>query len=231
MIRIEKALNSEIEINKAEVLRYLGYKKNDIQNAPHSVIKECIGKVTASAAYKACYDKFPISLPGGSMLDLGFMSVSSKSLAKNLSCCNEIILFTATIGIETDRLIQKYSALSPVYAVVLQAVGAAAIESWCNELNFRFAEREQKNKHYLRPRFSPGYGDLPLNMQKDIFRVLDCSRKIGVTLTDSLMMLPTKSVSAIIGLSDCDSGCVPSGCESCKKTDCLFRRNVSEDGV
>ena len=225
MIRIEKALNSEIEINKAEVLRYLGYKKNDIQNAPHSVINECIGKVTASAAYKACYDKFPISMPGSSMLDLGFMSVSSKSLAKNLSCCNEIILFTATIGIETDRLIQKYTALSPVYAVVLQAVGAAAIEGWCNELNSRFAEREQKNKRYLRPRFSPGYGDLPLNMQKDIFRVLDCSRKIGVTLTDSLMMLPTKSVSALIGISSENTECKQEGCEACENYNCAYRRN------
>ena len=53
---------------------------------------------------------------------------------------------------------------------------------------------------FLKPRFSPGYGDLPLSMQTDIFRVLDCPRKVGLTLNNSLLMSPSKSVTAIMGI-------------------------------
>ena len=82
---------------------------------------------------------------------------------------------------------------------MFQALGAERIESlcdtFCNDMNNELGVR-------LKPRFSAGYGDLPLEVQKDIFRVLDCPRKIGLTLNDSLLMSPTKSVTAIVGIED-----------------------------
>ena len=78
---------------------------------------------------------------------------------------------------------------------------------------------------HTRARFSPGYGDLKLSSQKDIFRVLDCSRKIGLSLNDSLLMSPSKSVTAIIGVSNIEKNCNIKGCSSCEKRDCSFRRN------
>ena len=70
----------------------------------------------------------------------------------------------------------------------------------------------EKDDLYLRPRFSPGYGDLKLEHQKDWFRLLDISRQIGIELTDSLLMVPTKSVTAIIGIG---GDVRPSGCTGC----------------
>ena len=93
----------------------------------------------------------------------------------------------------------KYSKISPSKALMFQALGAERIESlcdtFCNDMNNELGVR-------LKPRFSAGYGDLPLEVQKDIFRVLDCPRKIGLTLNDSLLMSPTKSVTAIVGIED-----------------------------
>jgi cobalamin-dependent methionine synthase I len=54
----------------------------------------------------------------------------------------------------------------------------------------------------LRPRFSPGYGDLPLELQTNLFKVLDCQHFIGLTLNDSMLMSPSKSVTAIVGLRE-----------------------------
>ena len=93
----------------------------------------------------------------------------------------------------------------------------------------RFFNDEMKidyeNKHlFLRSRFSPGYGDLGLEMQKDIFAVLDCPRKIGLSLNESLLMSPSKSVTAIIGISNVPKTCKPDNCASCAKSDCTFRR-------
>ena len=74
----------------------------------------------------------------------------------------------------------------------------------------------------LRPRFSPGYGDLPLELQKDVFRVLDCPRKIGLSLNESLLMSPSKSVTAIIGIGKGDVE-AENKCSACEKTDCAYR--------
>ena len=137
--------------------------------------------------------KFPVFISGDE-IDFGFTKVKSKDLAKNLKTCKEAFVFVATIGIETDRMLSKYSLISPSYANKIQAVGAAAIERFCDEFCRHFEETE------LCPRFSPGYGDLPIEVQKDILLALDSERKIGVHMTDSFLMLPTKSVSAIVGI-------------------------------
>ena len=91
----------------------------------------------------------------------------------------------------------KYGKLSPTKALFFQAIGAAGIETLCDI----FSEDIKKELNVnLKPRFSPGFGDLELTTQKDIFKVLDCSKKIGLTLNDSLLMSPTKSVTAFVGI-------------------------------
>ena len=82
---------------------------------------------------------------------------------------------------------------------MLQAIGAERLESFC-DIFCRDISCEYNEK--LRPRVSPGYGDIPLSMQKEIFSALDCSRKIGLSLNASLLMTPTKSVTAIVGIGE-----------------------------
>ena len=104
-----------------------------------------------------------------------------------------------TIGLEMDRLIARYKRVSPVYTLLLQAIGAERVESACNALEEKLRCSLMPGES-LRPRFSPGYGDLPLALQKDVFQALDCERRLGLTLTDSLLMVPSKSVTAIVGI-------------------------------
>ncbi len=224
MIKVEKTDSSNIKIDRNEVFRYLGYKNIPEDDNSLNLIEKCIKEVETNQELLACYERFSISVTDDGKLDLGFMITDSENLKKNLLGCDEIIVFAATTGIKIDRLIRKYTLTSPSHAVVLQAAGAAAIEGWCDEICRRFENAEKKNKKYLRPRFSPGYGDFPLEAQKSIFSVLDCERKIGLTLTKSNLMVPTKSVSALIGISRTDSQCKRQGCEICEKKNCEFRR-------
>ena len=85
------------------------------------------------------------------------------------------------------------------------------------------AELEEEHL-YLRPRFSPGYGDFDICYQEPVVRMLNCAKTIGLTLTDSFMMTPTKSVTAVIGISTQKDRCPISGCEVCTKKDCEYRR-------
>lgn len=218
MINLMFATADEIKISQKEVFRYLGCSSEKVSDQVKELALDCIKNMQKTLSCKACFDIFTINTYDD-MFDLGFTTTSSESLKKNLSGCTEIVLFAATIGAAADRFIQKYSLLSPSYALAAQAVGTAAIESWCDLICSKI---ESNLKKYLRPRFSPGYGDFPLSKQKDIFAVLDCPRKIGVSLTDSLIMTPSKSVSAITGITDIK--CAAHSCENCTKTECIFRR-------
>lgn len=126
-------------------------------------------------------------------------SVRSEQLAKNLQGCNKVLLLAATAGVGIDRLIGKYGRIAPSKALMFQAIGAELVEAVCDAFS---KEYEAEHNCSLRPRFSPGYGDLPLETQKDIFAVLECAKKIGLTLNDSLLMSPSKSVTAFVGIGE-----------------------------
>ena len=181
------------QFNKEEILRYAGCKEptGDMEQLVDECIRECEGVFT----YKVCYCEVNVKISEDEV-DLLFMKTKSKSLIKNLAGCQKAVVFGATVGIGIDRLIAKYGRSSPAKAVILQAIGAERIESLCGLFNEEI-KGMYENTH---PRFSPGYGDLPVELQKDIFRLLDCPKNIGLSLNNSMMMSPSKSVTAIIGV-------------------------------
>ena len=130
----------------------------------------------------------------------------------------------ATLGIGVDRLISRASAVRMSDAVIYQAVAAAMIEAYCDEVNDTLRQEAERVGLYCRPRFSPGYGDFQIEHQRDFSRLLDTPRKIGLTVTESCLLVPIKSVTAVIGLSNSRQPCHRKGCEECEKTDCAFRR-------
>lgn len=200
---------------KKELLRYAGAKQDDaISELTESVLNE----LGDSLHFKVCYTTLSVSITKD-LCDFGVFKVQSKSLAKNLSECSSALLFCGTVGVEIDRFISKYSRLSPSRALMFQATGTERIESLCDAF---IKEYETENGVYLTPRFSPGYADFSLQAQKEMFAVLDCPRKIGVTLNESLLMSPTKSVTAIAGITDKKSKEI-NKCTNCKNSDCVFR--------
>ena len=170
-------------VDRREILRYAGVRGD----APEieALLDECLKEAEGKLTYKVCYGGFPVSF---------FDSVDSKDLKKVLEGCSGVILFAATVGIGIDRLIARYASVSPTKSLLFQAIGAERIEALCDEFNSEFGGS----------RFSPGYGDLPLQFQKEIFKVLDCPKRIGLTLNASMLMSPSKSVTAMIGVKNED---------------------------
>lgn len=188
-----------LSVKKSEIYRYLGYTQNvtNIENVEKPV-EEILTNILTYSTPKVCYNLFPISFDDG--IDFGFMNIKSRDLAVNLEGCKEAYIFAATIGVYTDRQIQKEMLLSPARACIYQAVGAAVIEAVCDDFNEYIKEEEKKQGSTTKPRYSPGYGDVSLEVQKDIFRELNCPKMAGITLSDSLHMIPEKSVTAFIGV-------------------------------
>lgn len=182
--------------DRNEILRYAGCR--DANSQILLLLENCIKEVQDKLTYKVCYRKLSVTVDKD-VCDFKAFKVVSKKLAENLKNCENVLLFAATIGIEIDRLIAKYSRISPSKALMFQALGAERIEKLCNAF---CNDSEREMDVTLKARFSPGYGDLQLSVQKDIFGVLDCSRLIGLSLNDSLIMSPSKSVTAFVGVSD-----------------------------
>ena len=184
-------------IDKREILRYMGCREStpQIENLIERSLALCANKLS----YKACFAEYGVQIDG-SKCDLGFVSTKSADLAKCLKNCDKILLFAATVSLELDRLILRYGKSEPSVSVCLQAIGAERIEALCDAFCKEMKEEYAKLGKSLRPRFSAGYGDLPLELQRDIFKALGCDKRIGLTLNDSMIMSPTKSVTAIIGV-------------------------------
>ena len=186
-------------VDRGEILRYAG-ARGDAQEVS-VLLEECLAEIRDKLIYRVCYREFSVTETGDT-LDLGFMKTDSAALRKNLFGCDRIVLMAATVGLEIDRLIARYAVVSPTKALLLQAIGAERIESLCNRFCLDLKQEKGEQGRTVRPRFSAGYGDLPLEAQRQIFDALDCPRRIGLSLNESLLMSPSKSVTAIIGIAN-----------------------------
>jgi hypothetical protein len=177
-----------------EIERYLRVKNAscEVSKLINSVIEETLPVLT----YSVTYAVLPLKIKGD-ISDLSLVQFSSKDLAKKLHGCSLAVVFAATLGLGIDKLINRYSSLSPSRALAIEALGNERIEGLCNLFQKGIAEEFNAP---LTARFSPGYGDLDISFQKEIFALLDCPRRIGLSLSDSMIMSPSKSVSAIVGL-------------------------------
>lgn len=183
---------AEPAISESEILRYAGCRGGD--EATVALMRSCLDEARPQLTYRACARE----LCG---TELNFLTAPSHDMARYLSDCGSAILLSATVGLGLDRLIAKYGRVSPSRALMMQAIGAERVEALCDAF---CREVETSKKTSLKPRFSPGYGDLPLETQKHIFTLLDCAKHIGLTLNDSFLMSPTKSVTAVVGVRKAD---------------------------
>ncbi len=181
--------------NKREIFRYCGVKEADTQLT--ELLEDCLKETEGKIQNRICFCEFSVT-KCEDYVDLGFCKTDSKLLTEYLSDCKKIVLFAATVGMEMERLIKKYSRISPARAVIFEAIGSERIESLCDA----FEHQLRIEGKTIKPRVSCGYGDIPLLMQRDIFAALDCAKKIGVALNESLLMSPSKSVTAIVGVKD-----------------------------
>ena len=209
------------ELDRNEILRYLGCR-GKADAATISLVEDCITELYGSARPRHTARRFPIDRKP--RLSIAGIEIVSRSLEIALSGCGEAYIFAATLGEEVDILLRRYSATNVSRATVMQAASAAYIEAYCDEACRVLAQRASAEGLSLKPRFSPGYGDLPLSLQHGILAVLDTQRSLGMVLTGSLLLLPTKSVTAFIGLTDQAAPCEPSGCSICHKTDCAYKK-------
>lgn len=227
-------------IERAEAIRYLGYGRAQPGEAERALLDAVIDEVAAVGDCRCCWTRGPVDWPSGGEADAVFPKVGplvldSPPLVRHLAGCTSAIVFVSTAGRGIDRLLETYKRLSPARALMVQAVGAALVEAWCDALCAQFAADAVGQGLAPRTRFSPGYGQWSLApAQEAIFSWLEPARRIGVSLTAGGLMVPSKSVSAIVGLAPIFLGAKPSPsstpqCVDCSLPTCPYRSPDSKE--
>lgn len=204
----------------SEALRYLGVR-SDPDGTLHAQMSALAGELSARIIPRHIWRVLPVTRTD-SVLLLGDIPLTGQSAAKMLADCDQCALLVCTLGTAFDALVRRAQARDMTRAVMLDALGSAYVEAACDAAETEIAARFPGM--YLTDRFSPGYGDLPLEIQPQLLEAAE-ARRIGVSLTPSLLMTPQKSVSALIGLADRQQMARIRGCAFCvMNTTCPLRK-------
>lgn len=218
-------------IDRREVLRYLRMGGTEPDAALAERIDAVGGEVLRAArpAWHWRLERSAVKSAAGArpVCEVGPLQLESCSLARELHDCPHAFLFCATLGADVDRLIRRLSLTGAADAMIAHAAATALIEDWCDRCQAELAALDAVAGETLRMRFAPGYGDLELAAQRPLLAALDAPRRAGIVLTEELLMVPSKSVSAIIGAGPARAAGAPAdgkSCAACTRHDCPYRR-------
>lgn len=201
MIYQHRLSAGEIEADFPELYRYAGFAREKLTDSQMAELAQtAAAQIAQNMNCRAVYSKFPLELLPEEVVSFAGKSIKSHNLTVNLKNCHSLYLFAATLGPNVDKLIQKQARINPAMSVMMQAAGAMYIERYCDLLQEQLLAQELKDNNSFRPRYSPGFGDVTLEVQKIFFELLECQKNLALTLNDSLIMSPEKSVTAFIGV-------------------------------
>lgn len=195
-----------LNIDRSETLRYLRLPAHLPESELPTEIQQQLARaeqaILQSAKPRFVYREFDIThTADGVQLNGTTLTLTGRNIRELLATCSSCIALAATLGMECDEIIRQSQPLDMSYAIMLDAMASAAVENLCNQVQTALAADFADRSLFLTPRYSAGYGDLPLTLQKPLCTVLDTTRRIGLTVSGSGILLPRKSVTAIIGLT------------------------------
>lgn len=224
----------KINIDKNEVLRYLGYNGQNIDIDLNQKIDSCIDETRKDIDVKYTYQIFDIenNLDSNTIYfkDTNF-KIYSKDLSNLFEECNQCVLMSATLGFKIENSIRRYSYKDLTKGLIIDSCATTSIEEVCDLVEKNLDYKFSKEKKYLTMRYSPGYGDLDIRLNKDILNLLNAQKKVGISVTDTGIMMPRKSVTALIGISDMKKEKIRRTCDNCpNKNNCKYKRKADACG-
>ncbi len=216
------------QLDYGEALRYMGCRNGTADEHTLAMLPVCEQLVLQNCIPRYIYAVFDIrTTENGIAVGNSGLLLKGNDIRRHLTDCFAVILMCATVSAKIDTLIRRTQLEDMTKAIIINSFSGVAVEQLCDK-----AEQEIYLKIsaeyadcYKTWRYSPGYGDLPLEHQKDILTILDTPRKIGVCTGESLTLTPLKSVTAIIGLSHSPVSPSRRGCVCCNlRNVCQYRK-------
>ena len=218
------------ELDRAEAFRYMGYKGGEIKESILTITEECEKALLNVIKPRLAYKIFDISFAENGVEIMGTPLIfKGNDIKEHLTGCERCVLMCATLSSDVDKLIRSYEAEGMEKAFIADTLASAAVEQVCNKAETLI--QQAVGNYSFTWRFSPGYGDFPLDIQKEFINITEADKKIGLTVTESLILIPRKSVTAVIGISEKEIPKKRRGCGCCNMKDrCEFRKGGSHCG-
>ncbi|MCD8364807.1 MAG: vitamin B12 dependent methionine synthase, activation domain protein [Clostridiales bacterium] len=208
------------ELNYNEILMYLGHRGQDVTPRVEEQIHRCVSLVRQCAAPRLVYSRMPVEQGG-----IAGFPMEGEDIRRLLAPCREAVLLAVTLGAQVEQELMRCEVTDMADAVIMDSCASVAAENVCDCFEEDMREEVRAEHRYLTSRFSPGYGDLPINTQQKMCGVLNTARRIGLTVTENYIMVPRKSVTAVMGISDEPQELRSRGCEACSMfLTCAYRK-------
>lgn len=191
----------KVKINKEEALRYMGYKSINVDVETEKLLKESIAELKDLAELKYVYRIFDIKKDNNNVSFENMINIKSNDLNNLFKNCDKSALMAATLGFEVEKKIRYYSLTNLSKAVVFDACAASYIEGLCDVAEAEIKKIAIEEGCNITYRYSPGYGDVPISHQSEILSALNVQKLIGLSVLDSHILIPRKSVTAFIGFT------------------------------
>ncbi len=210
-------------LNKNEVKRYAGIRK--AEDFPEKYVDEACLEAKLLSVPRSVYQEYDYDEEHHTILSNPPLVLTGKSIINHLKGATKVFVFSATVGEAIElRSHELFKENQYTTGLLLDAAATTAVEEVADQVNELLNTKAAKQGFKTTWRFSPGYGDWPIEIQPELAAIIKAS-DIGVTVTDSYTLFPRKSVTAIIGLSPQENTALPpQGCPSCAKLDCESRR-------
>lgn len=223
----------ELKIDRQEVLRYLGYRGQKIDHNINEMIDVCRKEVQDVISPRAVYEYRKISSTDrGIEIDGTNLILCGRDIAEHLKNSKECVLMAVTLGNDIEKKTRLYEKSNLTKALIIDACATTAVEEVCDIIEEKVRKEAESRGMNITFRYSPGYGDLPLDIQNNFLRVLDAQKKIGLTVSENNLLFPRKSVTAIIGIVSTNIKINKKTCENCSNYDnCTFRREGDNCGA
>ena len=225
-------MTPDLKIDKDEVLRYLYHKNEPLEKNLNDLVDSLIIETLNTARPRFIYNIFTTENNSGIFLKNTNLTLKGKDITRHLEKSEKCAVLCATLGIEIEMRINYYSKTELLKSVILDACASTLIEALCDRAEDSIKKEAEKDGFFITSRYSPGYGDFDISIQKELLNLIEAPKRIGVTVTDSFIMLPRKSVSAVIGFQSEKSKRETDKCSVCNlKENCSFRKGNTYCGT
>ncbi|WP_066501541.1 vitamin B12 dependent-methionine synthase activation domain-containing protein [Abyssisolibacter fermentans] len=229
VINPNKIKKISLDIEKKEVLRYLGYKNCSIDEITKRIIEFSIKEIKELCEFKYVFNIFDIKKLNHNIYVTGSVcKLNGNDIFNHLKTSDKCAIMAVTLGNEVDKKIRYYSNIDITKSIIFDACASVAVENLCDSVENIIKRIAFDSGYYTTTRFSPGYGDFPIDSQFEILEILKAPTQIGLTVTEKNILIPRKSVTAIIGFSKSKDKS-DFGCKKCKMfNNCTYAKRGEE---
>lgn len=224
-MRFEAAL----PVDRAAVYAAMGMARQPADAATRAAVEDACARVERAAEPRWVWRRFGLEPPA--RLKEPGLALPGKNIAAHLAGCTACLVLAVTLGGGVERAIRAAEATGMDRAVLLDAAASALTEQYADAAEAALRGEAAERGEYLTGRYSPGYGDLPLALQAPLLALLDAQKAIGLTVGGGGILLPRKSITALLGAAGHPVAGALAGCAGCALNGkCAYQREGKRCG-